>query len=64
MAGELYSPSLTDTLIPNLELKTSGPPLPQSNPPEVFMFCPNCSAEAPPNQKFCRSCGLKLEPVT
>lgn len=27
------------------------------------MYCPNCSAEAPKAQKFCRSCGLELEPV-
>lgn len=27
------------------------------------MYCPNCSAEAPKEQKFCRSCGLELDAV-
>jgi hypothetical protein len=27
------------------------------------VYCPNCSAEAPTEQKFCRSCGLELEAV-
>ena len=27
------------------------------------MYCPNCSAEASTEQKFCRSCGMELEPV-
>ena len=27
------------------------------------MYCPNCSAEAPHEQKFCRSCGLELDAV-
>jgi hypothetical protein len=25
------------------------------------MYCPACSAEAKPEQKFCRACGLKLD---
>lgn len=27
------------------------------------MYCPNCSAEASTEQKFCRSCGMELEAV-
>jgi hypothetical protein len=27
------------------------------------MYCPNCSAEASTDQKFCRSCGMELEAV-
>src|SRR3977135_2243644 len=27
------------------------------------MYCPNCSAEAPQEQKFCRSCGFELDAV-
>jgi hypothetical protein len=28
------------------------------------MFCPNCGAENPAEQNFCRSCGLNLNAVT
>jgi len=27
------------------------------------MYCPNCSAEATTDQKFCRSCGMELQAV-
>ena len=27
------------------------------------MYCPNCSAEASTEQKFCRSCGMELQAV-
>jgi hypothetical protein len=27
------------------------------------MYCPNCSTEASTEQKFCRSCGMELQPV-
>jgi hypothetical protein len=27
------------------------------------MYCPNCSSEASTEQKFCRSCGMELQPV-
>ena len=27
------------------------------------MYCPNCSSEASPDQKFCRSCGMELQAV-
>jgi len=27
------------------------------------MYCPNCSSEAPTHQKFCRLCGMELQPV-
>lgn len=27
------------------------------------MFCPNCSVEAPAEQRFCRTCGMELQAV-
>ena len=27
------------------------------------MYCPNCSREAPADQKFCRACGMELQAV-
>ncbi len=27
------------------------------------MYCPNCSSEASTDQKFCRLCGMELQPV-
>jgi hypothetical protein len=28
------------------------------------MFCPACGSTAKPEQKFCRACGLNLQPIT